>query len=63
MRQTHEFADNKTRIFKLFHGLIITIFLLIFITSCGYKDDPFYEIKDENSTVIEIKHYKHLNRW
>ncbi|MCW1360771.1 lipoprotein [Campylobacter sp. US33a] len=46
-----------------FHRVILAFFLLIFLSACGYKGDPFYEIKDDNGSVKEIKEYKQINRW
>ncbi|XMD72601.1 hypothetical protein UPTC15744_00560 [Campylobacter lari] len=41
-----------------FHLIILTFFLLIFLNACGYKDTPFYEIKDNNGSVKEIKKFQ-----
>ncbi|XMD78887.1 hypothetical protein UPTC5117_00499 [Campylobacter lari] len=43
-----------------FHLIILTFFLLIFLNACGYKDSPFYEIKDNNGSVKEIKKFQSL---
>ncbi|EAL4712121.1 hypothetical protein DO002_07130 [Campylobacter lari] len=43
-----------------FHLIILTFFLLIFLNACGYKDTPFYEIKDNNGSVKEIKKFQSL---
>ncbi|EAL0271646.1 hypothetical protein BVH42_05740 [Campylobacter lari] len=43
-----------------FHLVILTFFLLIFLNACGYKDTPFYEIKDNNGSVKEIKKFQSL---
>lgn len=41
---------------------IIAYVCLIFV-ACGYKANPFYELKDENATVIDKRVYQDLNRW
>ncbi|QKF79432.1 hypothetical protein CARM_0497 [Campylobacter armoricus] len=46
--------------FHLFHLLILSLFLLIFLNACGYKDTPFYEIKDNNGSVVEVKKFQSL---
>ncbi|ANE34649.1 hypothetical protein CHL_1320 [Campylobacter hyointestinalis subsp. lawsonii CCUG 27631] len=35
---------------KTFHKVILAFFLLIFLTSCGYKADPRYGVEYDNAT-------------
>ncbi|AJD01396.1 hypothetical protein A0Z27_07215 [Campylobacter lari] len=58
-----KYIDNITTCFNFlfnFHLIILAFFLLIFLNACGYKDTPFYEIKDNNGSIKEIKKFQSL---
>ncbi|AJC90406.1 hypothetical protein CSUB8523_0521 [Campylobacter subantarcticus LMG 24377] len=59
MFKISKFVDDIMTRFNL-HLIILTFFLLIFLNACGYKDVPFYEIKDNNGSVKEIKKFRSL---
>ncbi|XMD57318.1 hypothetical protein CLC19222_00502 [Campylobacter lari subsp. concheus] len=59
MFKISKFVDDVMTRFN-FHLIILTFFLLIFLNACGYKDTPFYEIKDNNGSVKEIKKFQSL---
>ncbi|EAJ5673828.1 hypothetical protein B5C95_06695 [Campylobacter lari] len=59
MIKISKFVDNVMTRFN-FHLIILTFFLLIFLNACGYKDAPFYEIKDNNGSAKEIKKFQSL---
>ncbi|EAL5740961.1 hypothetical protein DR740_06030 [Campylobacter lari] len=59
----NKYINNITTCFNFifnFHLIIVTFFLLIFLSACGYKAAPFYEIKDNNGSVKEIKKFQSL---
>ncbi|QKF92627.1 hypothetical protein CORI_1447 [Campylobacter sp. CCUG 57310] len=37
--------------FSVFHKAILAFFLLIFLSGCGYKADPFYDDSDRINTT------------
>ncbi|WP_169763410.1 hypothetical protein [Campylobacter mucosalis] len=41
------------QIFSRFHKAILPFFVLIFLTGCGYKADPFYEKPTQKSSKTE----------
>ncbi|AJC84445.1 hypothetical protein FPD46_03720 [Campylobacter peloridis] len=57
MFKISKFVYNMTTRFHLF---IVSFFLLIFLNACGYKDSPYYEIKDANGSVIDVKKFQSL---
>ncbi|EAJ1277209.1 hypothetical protein A0Z07_06475 [Campylobacter lari] len=59
MIKISKLVDNVMTRFN-FHLIILTFFLLIFLNACGYKDTPFYEIKDNNGSAKEIKKFQSL---
>ncbi|OCX43504.1 hypothetical protein A7X81_00460 [Campylobacter ornithocola] len=59
MFKISKFVDDIITRFN-FHLIILTFFLLIFLNACGYKGTPFYEIKDNNGSVKEIKKFQSL---
>ncbi|MDL0089058.1 hypothetical protein [Campylobacter gastrosuis] len=39
--------------FSVFHKAILAFFALIFLTACGYKDNPFYSPSDKSEHKTE----------
>ncbi len=37
---------------------MLSFFILMFLSACGYKDIPFYEKKDDNQSEIKIKKFQ-----
>lgn len=37
--------------FGIFHKAILAFFLLIFLSGCGYKADPFYGDEEKTNTT------------
>ncbi|WP_291951007.1 hypothetical protein [Campylobacter sp.] len=60
MFRLNKFIDNKIARFNfIFHFISLSFFLLIiFLSACGYKDAPFYEVKDDNQSTIKIKKFQ-----
>ncbi|TBR79917.1 hypothetical protein DU472_03310 [Campylobacter novaezeelandiae] len=54
---------NSINTFNFLHKIILAFFFLIFLSACGYKDNPSYISYDQNKSVKSIKKYENLNRW
>ncbi|MCR6594569.1 hypothetical protein [Campylobacter insulaenigrae] len=59
MFRLDKFVDNKiTRFNFSSHFIMLSFFILMFLSACGYKDVPFYEKKDDNQSEIKIKKFQ-----